>query len=84
MAIMIKKPEGTAGSAAPAILVGLFVAFGGILFGYDTGTIGVKSSNAPSSRRSCRVLMRHYRHSGYAGLDQPIRYIHQSYGRKGP
>jgi len=40
MAIMIKKPEGTAGSAIPAILVGLFVAFGGILFGYDTGTIG--------------------------------------------
>jgi len=23
-----------------AILVGLFVAFGGVLFGYDTGTIG--------------------------------------------
>jgi len=40
MGVMIKKPPGTAGSAAPAILVGLFVAFGGILFGYDTGTIG--------------------------------------------
>ncbi|RDI80355.1 hypothetical protein Vi05172_g9707 [Venturia inaequalis] len=40
MGIMIKKPEGTVGSAWPAILVGLFVAFGGILFGYDTGTIG--------------------------------------------
>jgi len=26
-----------AGSAAPAIMIGLFVAFGGILFGYDTG-----------------------------------------------
>ncbi|KAH7068498.1 general substrate transporter [Paraphoma chrysanthemicola] len=40
MGIMLKKPEGAAGSALPAILVGLFVAFGGVLFGYDTGTIG--------------------------------------------
>lgn len=40
MGIMIKKPEGVAGSSAPAIMIGLFVAFGGILFGYDTGTIG--------------------------------------------
>ncbi|KAF2874819.1 high affinity glucose transporter RGT2 [Massariosphaeria phaeospora] len=40
MGLMIKKPEGTAGSAMPAIFVGLFVAFGGVLFGYDTGTIG--------------------------------------------
>ena len=28
------------GKAWPAICVGLFVAFGGVLFGYDTGTIG--------------------------------------------
>jgi len=40
MGIMLKKPEGVAGSAVPAILIGLFVAFGGVLFGYDTGTIG--------------------------------------------
>lgn len=40
MGLTIKKPKDVAGSAAPAILVGLFVAFGGILFGYDTGTIG--------------------------------------------
>ncbi|EAT87864.1 hypothetical protein HBI56_092330 [Parastagonospora nodorum] len=40
MGLMLKKPEGSAGSAFPAILVGLFVAFGGVLFGYDTGTIG--------------------------------------------
>lgn len=33
------KPDNVAGSAAPAIMIGLFVAFGGILFGYDTGTI---------------------------------------------
>jgi MFS family permease len=42
MAIAMKawrKPESVAGSAAPAIMIGCFVAFGGILFGYDTGTI---------------------------------------------
>lgn len=33
MTFMFKKPEGTAGSAAPAILVGLFISFGGVLFG---------------------------------------------------
>lgn len=40
MGLMIKKPEHVAGSAAPAIVIGCFVAFGGVLFGYDTGTIG--------------------------------------------
>ncbi|KAI9818980.1 MAG: High-affinity glucose transporter rgt2 [Thelocarpon impressellum] len=40
MPLMLKKPENVAGSAAPAILIGLFVSFGGILYGYDTGTIG--------------------------------------------
>ncbi|USW54097.1 Putative major facilitator, sugar transporter, major facilitator superfamily [Septoria linicola] len=40
MPFTIKPPEGTAGKAWPAIAVGLFVAFGGVLFGYDTGTIG--------------------------------------------
>ena len=33
MGIMIKKPENVAGSALPAILIGSFVAFGGVLFG---------------------------------------------------
>jgi len=40
MGLMLKKPEGAAGATLPAVLVGLFVAFGGVLFGYDTGTIG--------------------------------------------
>lgn len=34
MGLMLKKPDSVAGSGAPAIIVGLFVAFGGILFGY--------------------------------------------------
>ena len=33
MGFMLKKPDGVAGSVAPAILVGVFVAFGGVLFG---------------------------------------------------
>ncbi|KAL1968639.1 hypothetical protein VTN77DRAFT_1465 [Rasamsonia byssochlamydoides] len=37
--IHLRKPAGVPGSALPAILVGHFVALGGILFGYDTGNI---------------------------------------------
>jgi len=40
MGVLLKKPADAAGSAVPAILVGMFVAFGGVLYGYDTGTIG--------------------------------------------
>ncbi|KAF2738660.1 general substrate transporter [Polyplosphaeria fusca] len=36
---MLKKPDDVAGASWPAIVIGLFVAFGGVLFGYDTGTI---------------------------------------------
>lgn len=35
----IIKPADEPGSSWPAILIGAFVAFGGVLFGYDTGTI---------------------------------------------
>lgn len=34
-----RKPDNVAGSSAPAIMIGIFVASGGLLFGYDTGTI---------------------------------------------
>jgi len=40
MGFGLKKPKDVPGSGAPAIIIGLFVAFGGVLFGYDTGTIG--------------------------------------------
>lgn len=35
----LKKPADDPGAAWPAIMVGFFAAFGGILYGYDTGTI---------------------------------------------
>jgi MFS family permease len=37
--LSLTKPDGDAGSPYPAIAIGAFVAFGGVLFGYDTGTI---------------------------------------------
>ncbi|TKA72987.1 hypothetical protein B0A49_03064 [Cryomyces minteri] len=40
MGVAFKKPADVPGKTWPAIAIGLFVAFGGILFGYDTGTIG--------------------------------------------
>ncbi|KAF9891209.1 Plasma membrane low glucose sensor [Aspergillus nanangensis] len=39
MGFALNKPDNAAGSATPAIAIGLFVAFGGVLFGYDTGII---------------------------------------------
>lgn len=39
MAMGWRKPDNVAGSSAPAIMIGIFVASGGLLFGYDTGTI---------------------------------------------
>jgi MFS transporter, SP family, sugar:H+ symporter len=40
MGLFLNIPKDLEGSPRPAILMGLFIAFGGILFGYDTGTIG--------------------------------------------
>lgn len=34
MGFLIKKPADEPGKALPAIVIGVFVAFGGILFGY--------------------------------------------------
>lgn len=39
MGFLIQKPEGTPGSAWPAIVIGLFVAFGGVLFGYASSLL---------------------------------------------
>jgi SP family sugar:H+ symporter-like MFS transporter len=33
MGLALKKPADVAGSAVPAIVIGMFVAFGGVLFG---------------------------------------------------
>jgi len=34
MGLWFKKPDDEPGAAWPAIVIGLFVAFGGLLFGY--------------------------------------------------
>lgn len=33
MGLMLRSPEGTPGKSWPAILIGCFVAFGGVLYG---------------------------------------------------
>ena len=37
--MLFKRPANEKGAVWPAIMVGLFASFGGILYGYDTGTI---------------------------------------------
>lgn len=39
MGFGLQKPKDEPGAAWPAIMVGMFAAFAGILYGYDTGTI---------------------------------------------
>jgi hypothetical protein len=34
MGLKLQKPEGIPGKSWPAIAIGMFVAFGGVLFGY--------------------------------------------------
>jgi hypothetical protein len=36
MGLKLKKPDDAVGSAGPAILIGCFIAFGGVLFGYNS------------------------------------------------
>lgn len=36
MGFALRKPEGEPGASWPAIVIGLFVAFGGVLYGFDT------------------------------------------------
>lgn len=45
MGFTLRKPEGEAGEAGPAIMIGLFVAFGGILYGYVMLLIGLLRLN---------------------------------------
>lgn len=37
--VSLSKPADEVGKSWPGIVIGFFVAFGGVLFGYDTGTI---------------------------------------------
>jgi len=39
MAMGWRRPDNVAGSSIPAVMIGMFVASGGLLFGYDTGCV---------------------------------------------
>lgn len=51
--VSLVKPGDEPGKAWPAIAMGFFVAFGGVLFGYDTGTI----SGIIAMREYCLLLV---------------------------
>ncbi|TAQ87376.1 hypothetical protein B7494_g4302 [Chlorociboria aeruginascens] len=57
----LKKPQGVPGRSWPAILIGLFVAFGGVLFGYwesefSTGYIDTKGHANVSPSQSAAIV----------------------------
>lgn len=52
MGFALKRPDDAVGSAAPAIMIGLFVAFGGVLFGY----VPLRSSILLFSKTSLTVI----------------------------
>lgn len=77
-----RKPESVAGSAAPAIMIGCFVAFGGILFGYDTGYVSsfatcLATSSIASQERGglTKVTLQHdKRHNSHALVAKTIQH----------
>ena len=80
MGFLIKKPDDVPGSALPATLVGLFVAFGGVLFGFVPAPESILSQDReltipPSAQLRHRHNRRHHRH---ALLAHPILHrLHQ-------
>jgi hypothetical protein len=53
MGVMLKKPADAPGSATPAIVIGMFVAFGGVLFGYVALLVDLRTF---SDRVSAMIL----------------------------
>ncbi|KAJ5945319.1 hypothetical protein N7516_005487 [Penicillium verrucosum] len=62
--MLFNRPSNEKGVAWPAILVGLFASFGGILYGYDTGTISgiqtmpfwIEEFNHPNTGRIALIV----------------------------
>ena len=70
MGLALKKPDDVAGKSWPAIVVGLFVAFGGVLFGYDVS----KADHSISFSLTNSMLdWNHFRYLGDAILDQRVQ-----------
>ena len=60
MGFMIKNPEKESGKSWPAIMIGLFVAFGGVLFGHVT-FLDFKSQ-IRSQANMLKFQVRHWNH----------------------
>lgn len=77
------KPDNVAGSAAPAIMIGLFVAFGGILFGYDTGYATCDDTVsrvycASMHANVCDAIQANKRHHRHEVVEGPLlHWLHQ-------
>jgi hypothetical protein len=70
------KPDNVAGSSAPAIMVGLFVATGGLLFGYDTGWVDFERTMRV--RKRLTEMQNNLRNSGHDCLSSKVLYwIHR-------
>ena len=79
MGFMLKAPAGTPGSAAPAIMIGLFVAFGGVLFGFVTALSVLLNPCLTHAQLRYRY---HWWYSWYEALEGALlHWIHQREGQ---
>ncbi|EMT69744.1 High-affinity glucose transporter RGT2 [Fusarium odoratissimum] len=63
----LSRPEGEAGKTWPAIAMGFFVAFGGVLFGYDTGRIRRLPSDHPALEAELAEIQASYNYEKSLG-----------------
>ena len=70
MGLALKKPDDVAGKSWPAIVVGLFVAFGGVLFGYDVSKADQRISFSTTNNM---IDWHHFRYFSDAILDQRVQ-----------
>lgn len=54
--LSLSRPDDVAGKAWPAFVVGMFVAFGGVLFGCVEPSAGIRLINIRASELTVRLL----------------------------